>query len=168
MNACPRIKLGFVSGVFGIQGWIKIYSDTDPWDNILDFDSWLLGGKNQVERFFIEAGGRHGKAIVAKLAGIDTRDEAARLIGREIFVNRVDLPELQENKFYWTDLVGLNVVTVDGIGLGVVDDMMETGAHDVLVVRGDRERLIPFVLDRIVRSVDLEQKCMVVAWDPDF
>lgn len=157
-----------MSGVFGIKGWIKVYSYTEPGDNILKFASWLLGGNDQPERFSVEDGGWRGKTIVAKLGGIDTRDEATKVVGRGIFVERAELPELPENEFYWADLVGLNVFNEDGICFGVVDSLMETGANDVLLVRGDRERLIPFVQKQIVKSVDIENRRLVVGWDPDF
>jgi 16S rRNA processing protein RimM len=168
LDACSEIRLGTVSGAYGIKGWIKVHSYTEPGDNILDFASWLLDGHDPSERFSVEDGGCHGKTIVAKLGGIDTRDDAAKLVGRGIFVERTELPELPENQFYWADLVGLNVFNEEGVCFGVVDCLMETGANDVLLVRGERERLIPFVQQQIVKSVELGQRRLVVAWDPDF
>ncbi|MCI0733318.1 MAG: ribosome maturation factor RimM [Methylococcaceae bacterium] len=157
-----------MSGVFGIKGWIKVYSFTEPTDNILRYGSWLLGANDQPERFLVEDGGWHGKTIVAKLRGIDTRDAAAKVVGCGIFVERAELPELPENEFYWADLVGLHVFNEDGVCFGVVDSLMETGANDVLLVRGDRERLIPFVHKQIVKSVDIKNRRLVVVWDSDF
>ncbi|MGH8558114.1 MAG: ribosome maturation factor RimM [Methylococcales bacterium] len=168
MSDNPGINLGYVSGVYGIKGWIKVYSHTNPRDNILRFPSWLLGADDELKRFSVEEGKWHGKTAVVKLAGIDTREDAARLVGRAIFVERDELPELPENEYYWADLVGLAVCTEDGVSLGLIEDLMETGANDVLVVRGDHERLIPFVQKEIVKLVDLEQRRMVVSWDPDF
>ncbi|MCI0653535.1 MAG: ribosome maturation factor RimM [Methylococcaceae bacterium] len=168
MSADPGIKLGVISGVYGIKGWIKVYSYTNPRDNILRFPSWLLGSDAELKRFSVEEGLWHGKTAVAKLAGIETRDEATRLVGRGIFIERAALPELPESEYYWADLVGLDVFTEAGVSLGLVEDLIETGANDVLVVQGDRERLIPFVQKEIVKSVDLDRRRMVVAWDPDF
>lgn len=168
MNACSGIKLGYVSGVFGVKGWVKVHSYTEPGDNIIRFASWLLGGDDQLKRFSVDRGGWHGKAIIAKLGGIDTRDDAAKFVGRGIFVERTDLPELQKDEFYWADLVGLKVFNEDSVCFGVIDRLIETGAHDVLVVRGDRERLVPFVQKDVVKSVDIEKGRLVVAWDPDF
>ena len=170
MIASPGVKLGYISGIYGIKGWIKVYSHTQPRDNIVKFPSWLLigGGAERPERFDIEDGGWRGKAIVAKLAGIDSRDDAATVVGSGIFVERAELPELSEKEFYWADLVGLVVFTEDGVSLGRVEDLIETGANDVLVVIGERERLIPFVQSQIVKSVRVEQGVIVVDWDPDF
>lgn len=119
-------------------------------------------------RYPVIAGGQHGKSIIAKLDGIDTREQAAGLVGQEIFIERAELPELPENQYYWVDLVGLQVFTMEGDSLGVVDSLLETGAHDVLVVGGERERLIPFVPDTFVKSVDMAKGRILVAWDPDF
>lgn len=121
-----------------------------------------------MEQVALEDGGWRGKTLAVKIAEVDTREAAAALIGCSIFVERSNLPELPANEYYWTDLIGLDVLTEDGISLGLVEDMMETGANDVLVVRGEVERLIPFVLEQIVKSVDLEQRRLVVDWEPDF
>ena len=153
----------------GVRGWLKIFSYTEPRDNILKFPFWLVEcGVSQTGRFSLEDGGWRGKTLVAKLSGIDTREEAVSMIGRKIFVERAELPELSENQFYWVDLVGLMVFTEHGVSLGIIEDLLETGANDVMVVRGKRERLIPFVRDQVVKSVDLEQGRLVVSWDPDF
>lgn len=168
MTASPRIHLGYVSGVYGVQGWIKIFSYTAPRDKILVYPLWLLGSDQRLQRYSVENGRWQGKSIVVKLAGINTCDEAGQVVGRGIYIERSELPKLAGNEFYWADLVGLNVFTEDGDRLGIVDGVMETGANDVLVVRGDRERLIPFVRKQIVKSVDIERGRLVVAWDPDF
>ncbi|MGR9106092.1 MAG: ribosome maturation factor RimM [Gammaproteobacteria bacterium] len=165
----PGIEFGYVSGVYGTKGWIKIFSYTEPRENILGFPVWLLGnGADQPLRVSVEKGGWRGKSLVAKLAGVDTRDQAASLIGRVIFVNRAEFAELPADRYYWVDLVGLKVFTEDGRALGIIEGLLETGAHDVLIVRGDRERLIPFVLEYIVKSVDIEEGRLIAAWDPDF
>lgn len=168
MSANPGIKLGYVSGVYGIKGWIKVYSHTSPLDNILRFPSWQLGTGARTERFSVEDGKWHGKTTIAKLAGINTRDEALELVGYGIFVERAELPQLPENEYYWADLVGLDVFTDRGVSLGLIEKLLETGANDVLVVRGERERLIPFIQKEIVQLVDLKQRRVVVSWDPDF
>ena len=105
---------------------------------------------------------------VVILEGIADRDAAEALPGVEVAVWRDGLPALAEGEFYWSDLVGLTVATTEGVDLGVVDRMMETGANDVLVVKGERERLIPFLMDDVVRQVDLEAGHMEVDWDPEF
>ncbi len=145
-----------------------MFSYTEPRDNMLTYASWLVGSDGQLRKFEVENSRWNGKVMVAKLAGIQDRDESAELIGRGIFVDRVDFPELEHDEFYWADLIGLEVLTEDGVCLGRIEQLMETGANDVLVVRGDRERLIPFVLREVVKQVDLAQGRLIVDWMPDF
>ncbi|MGH8477064.1 MAG: ribosome maturation factor RimM [Methylococcales bacterium] len=167
MDAGP-VELGRVSGVWGIKGWIKVYSHTEARDNILKFPCWLVGADGELKGFSVEQGAWHGKTMLAKLAGIDTRDAAARLVGRGIFVERSALPGLPQGQYYWADLIGLEVFTEQGLCFGRVEDLLDTGANDVLIIRGDRERLIPFVQPEIVKSVNLDRQRIVVCWDPDF
>jgi 16S rRNA processing protein RimM len=108
-----------------------------------------------------------GDGLAAKLAGLEDRDAALRLKGLQIAVPRAALPPTQSNEYYWTDLLGMQVVTVQGVSLGTVDQMMETGANDVMVVAGERERLIPFIGD-VVKTVDLAARLITVDWDPEF
>ena len=113
-------------------------------------------------------GSRHGKGVVARLVGCDDRDQAQSLMGYEIGVYRDQLPETEPGEYYWNDLKGLKVVTLQGESLGIVDHLIETGANDVLVVKGERERLIPFVQDQVVTKVDLDNGEIQVDWDKDF
>ena len=111
----------------------------------------------------------HGKGLVVGLRDYTDRDQARSLIGLEIAVPRAELPAPEEGEYYWADLVGLKVETTEGQILGTVDHLIETGANDVLVVHGeDRERLIPFVADQVIRRVDLAAGLIQVDWDPDF
>jgi 16S rRNA processing protein RimM len=105
---------------------------------------------------------------VAKLATVNDRDEARVLVGADIAVDRCQLPALAKDEYYWNDLVGFDVVTQNGASLGRVTGLMETGANDVLVVSGDRERLVPFIRNRVVLEVDAEARRIEVDWDPDF
>lgn len=160
------IALGHIAGVHGIRGWVRVFSHTEPREAILDYRPWLLGDDGRhVEPL---EGARHGKTVIARLEGIGDRDQAERLVGQTIGVERRDLPELGEGQFYWADLIGLEVVLKGGESLGTVEDLMATGAHDVMVVRGDRERLIPFVLDRTVLAVHFESRRITVDWDVDY
>ena len=107
--------------------------------------------------------------VVAKLAGCNDRDAAEQLVGAEISIRRTQLPATTEpGEFYWTDLVGLRVQTVEGVDLGRIERLFETGANDVIVVQGERERLVPYVWEQVVRDVDLEAGVMHVDWDPEF
>lgn len=163
------VTLGRVSGVHGIQGWVKIHSETSPRENIVNYSPWHLLSEGRRETWKVNAGRRQGKTVVAKLAGCSDRDTAESLIGAEISVLRTQLPETtRPGEYYWADLVGLQVVTVDGVDLGHIERLFETGANDVIVVQGDRERLVPYVWQQVVREVDLEQRLMRVDWDPDF
>jgi 16S rRNA processing protein RimM len=119
------------------------------------------------QEYQLETGKPHGKGIIAKLAGIDDRDVAATFIDIDIAIPRDQLPELGKNEFYWTDLEGIKVVTIEGVELGLLDHLFETGANDVMVIKGERQRLLPYI-DQVVKRVDLEAGIMEVDWDPDF
>lgn len=161
-----RILLGHIAGVHGIRGWVKIHSCTDPRDAIFDYQPWLLG-EAAVATSVLE-GKAGGKYLLARLEGVNNRDDAEAVIGQKIEVGRDVLPKLDKCQFYWDDLVGLKVINQDGSALGNIADMLATGANDVMVVNGDRERLIPFVMDVYVSQVDLEQGFVKVDWDPEF
>ncbi len=160
--------MGRVSGLFGVSGWIKVFSHTEPREGILDYSPWYLKQQGVWQAHEIEAGHRQGRGVVAQLRGYDDRDQVAELIGCDIAVQREQLPELQENEYYWSDLQGLQVVNLEGVELGKVSHLFETGANDVVVVKGDRERLIPYTWGQAIRRVDLAAGLMVVDWDADF
>jgi 16S rRNA processing protein RimM len=160
------IPLGHVSGVHGVQGWVKIHSLTEPREAIFDYQPWLLGDSREEVR--VSQGKKHGNRLIALFEDIDDREAAERLVNRPIAVYREQLPESEDGEFYWTDLEGLAVELADGTPLGTIDRMMATGANDVMVVKGERERLIPFVLEQYVQRVDLEHGVVVVDWDPEF
>lgn len=163
------VLLGRIVGVHGVRGEMKLESYTEPRTQIFRYRPWLLrsaSGERQIE------GGRghtHGKGLVAELPGVVDRDAAAALVGTEVWVARSVLPAPNPGEYYWSDLEGLEVVTVEGVPLGRVSHLIATGANDVLVVRdGERERLIPFLVDRFVTSVDMEHQRITVDWDPEF
>lgn len=161
-----RVPLGYISGVHGLGGWVKIHSWTRPREAIFDYQPWLLGSdRNPVN---VRQGRVQGKTLAAELPGVEDQEMARSLAGMEIAVYREQLPELTEGEFYWSDLVGLEVVTAGQVPLGRVTRLIETGANDVLVVEGDRERLIPFVNGRYIKRVDFDAGCIEVDWDPDF
>jgi 16S rRNA processing protein RimM len=163
------VTLGRISGLFGVRGWVKVYSDTRPRTGILEYTPWLLQRHGVWVEFPVAAGKPHGDGIIARLQGIADRDAAAALVGCPIAVRRDQLPQTTAaGEYYWTDLEGLRVVTEQGIELGRVAYLFETGANDVMVVQGERERLIPYVWEEVVRKVDLEQGVIRVDWDPDF
>lgn len=165
-----RVIVGKITGVFGIRGWVKIYSYTEPATNILRYSPWQLEKNGQWHTIEVQEGQEHGKGLVAHLKNYDDRDQVAPWIGSEIAVDREQLPRIQADEYYWTDLIGLTVMTPHGEILGIVDHLLETKANDVLVVRGEdkTEHLIPFVLDEFILKVDLTAKILSVNWDATF
>ncbi|WP_024299969.1 ribosome maturation factor RimM [Methylomicrobium lacus] len=162
------VDVGKISGVFGIKGWVKIFSYTSPKENILNYSPWLLIKKGETKTVEIVSGHLQGGGIVAQIKGVDDRSQAEALVGWEIFIRREQLPATSEGEYYWSDLIGLEVVTTDGVVLGVVDNLLETGANDVLIVKGERERAVPFIKGQVIVKVDREGGCIVVDWDPEF
>jgi len=162
------LKLGKISGVFGVKGWLKIYANTDKKEDILSYKPWYVERNNVRQAVKIKAGKPHGKTVIAQFEGVDDRNEAERWVGCDIYMAPDQLPTLKKGEFYWSDLIGLTVTSVSGDKFGVINHMLETGANDVIVVKGERERLIPFVMDQVVKSVDLVERQMVVDWDADF
>lgn len=163
------VELGHVAGVLGVKGWLRVHSYTDPRDNIFDYTTWnLVGDDRSTKPYSVEDSRRQGKALVVKLKGVEDRDQASALLNSVIAVQRHELPQVEAGVYYWTDLEGLTVVNTAGAVLGKVARLIPTGAHDVMVVEGDEERLIPFVSEEVVKSVELEQQRIVVAWDSDY
>ena len=163
------VLLGRIVGVHGVRGELKLESYTDPRMRIFRYQPWLLGTGSGVVQVAGCHGRAQGKGIVATLPGIDDRDAAAALVGSEIRVARAALPPAAPGEYYWADLEGLEVVTIQGVPLGRVSHLVATGANDVLVVRdGVRERLVPFLPGQFVTEVDLQGGRVVVDWDPEF
>ena len=144
-----------------------MYSYTEPREAVLNYDRWLLSGNNGWQEATVAEGQRHGKTVIVRINGYDDRDQAAGLIGTEIGVPRDELPETDSDHYYWSDLEGLSVVHRDGTELGKVDHLLETGANDVMVVKGETERLVPFVMDKVVLGVDLAKGEIRVDWEWD-
>ena len=167
-GADDLVVVGRVTTVFGVRGAVKVHSLTDPPGNLCDYRPWHLGREDDWKEQSPRSVREHGRGLVAEFDGVVDRDQAMGLVGREIAVPRSELPETDEDEFYWVDLVGLRVVTTDGRELGRVDHLIETGANDVLVVQGERERLIPFLPGQVVTAVRPEDGLMEVDWDPDF
>ena len=170
-----KLIVGKISGVYGVKGWVKVYSDTDPREGIVEYNPWYLQqgghGKGAWREVRVEQGKRHARTVIAKLAGIDDRDAALLLTGSVIAIRPEQLQALQEDEYYWRDLIGLRVMNREGIELGTVKHLMETGANDVLVVRVDEtgeEQLVPWTPGHAVIEVDLERGHILVDWDAEF
>lgn len=178
MSASPAaaedlIVLGKIYSVHGVRGEVKVYSFTDPIDNLLDYPRWTLRRDGQSRQVDLASGRLQGKVLVVKIKGLDDREEARSFSGYDICVPRSLLPALDDGEFYWLQLQGLKVIDLQGQLLGKIDHLLETGANDVMVVRpcagslDDRERLLPYT-DQCVQSVDLQAAEMRVDWDADF
>lgn len=161
------VVLGRISGLFGVKGWVRIHSYTDPREAILSYPRWLLKRGGRWRALELLEGKRHGNSVIARLEGIEDRDEAAELVNAEVGIERRDLPPPRTGEYYWTDLTGLEVVHTDGKVLGTVAYLLETGANDVLVVQGEREILIPFLQEDVIRHVDLAAGVINVDWKWD-
>jgi 16S rRNA processing protein RimM len=168
MSDDEMIVMGRISGLFGVRGWVKVYSHTSPREGILGYKTWYLERDGGWQAHRVTAGHAQGKGVVVKLAGFDDRDRAVALIDVQIGIRREQLPQLQPGEYYWRDLEGLRVENLEGVDLGVVSHLFETGANDVLVVKGERERLIPYTQGIAVKEVDLQSGRILVDWDPDF
>jgi len=160
------VPLGHISGVHGVRGWVKIHSLTEPREAIFEYQPWLLG--ESLEEVRILQGKKHGSRLIALFENTNDRETAEVLVTTPIAAYRDQLPETEDGEYYWMDLVGLAVKLEDGTVLGEVSNLLATGANDVMVVKGDRERLVPFVQGQYVKQVDLENGVIVVDWDPDF
>ena len=161
------VVLGQISGLFGVKGWVKIHSYTEPREAILDYVDWQVGQEDDWRSAELAEGKRHGKTVIARLAGIDDRDVAAEYVNALISVPRSKMPATADGEYYWSDLEGLQVVRKDGKQLGQVAHLLETGANDVLVVRGDQEVLIPYIAGDVIEDVDLAAGVIRVNWEWD-
>ena len=156
--------MGRIVGLFGVRGWVKVYSHTRPPEAILKYGPWLLQSAGQWREIELKEGRKQGKGIVANLENISDRDSAQGLVGSDIAVPLTRLPALPENEYYWAQLEGLHVHDTAGKTLGKVSYLFETGANDVIVVKGEQERLLPFI-GEVIKQVDLDAGVIVVDWD---
>lgn len=163
--------MGRVAAPYAVKGWIKVQPFTEYLDSLLDYETWWLGHaegpKAGWREYRVVEGKVHGQTLLAQLEGVDDRNASEALKGLDVAVDRSAFPAADEDEYYWDDLIGLDVVNTGGVALGKVEGLLETGAHDVLRVKGGQERLIPFV-DAYVREVDLEGKRILVEWSADW
>jgi 16S rRNA processing protein RimM len=167
-NQQKWVTLGRVSGVFGVKGWLKVQSYTEPSDNIAGFGVLTLRLNSADGRFEVEESHSRAGSVAVKLRGIDDRDRARDWVGAEIVVERERLPPARPGEHYWADLEGLEVVDMAGVVLGRVECLLATGANDVLVLGGAPQRLIPFIAGSVVKDVDFGVGRIVVDWSPDY
>lgn len=170
VSAVDRLVLvGRIVGLHGVSGEVKLESYTEPRTQIFRYQPWLLKSPAGSSEISGSRGRAQGKGIVATLPDVQDRDRATTLVGSEIWVRRSALPAANAGQYYWVDLEGLEVVTLEGVTLGRISHLLATGANDVMVVRNEeRERLLPFILDQYVKTVDFEASRVTVDWDPEF
>ena len=161
------VCVGYIIGAQGVKGSVRVFSDTSPRENIVNYNPWLVEIDDRLEEIGVN-GRLQGKNVVADLTGVHDREQASNLAGSKIYILQNQLPDLEKGEYYWSDLIGLQVESMQAETLGTIESMIETGADDVMVLRGDRERLIPFVLNEIVREIDLSNNRMVVDWQADY
>lgn len=169
------IVLGKLGSSYGVKGWMKITAYTDSVEGIFDYSPWLLCEQGQWREVKVTQWRYQGKAIVAHLDGVDDMDKAQSLTNCEIAIYPEQMSKLPENEFYWRDLIGCEVINTNGYNMGKVEQIVETGSNDVLLVKanvkdafGKGERMIPFVTEQFITNVDISAKQILVEWDPDF
>ncbi|MFC4698857.1 ribosome maturation factor RimM [Glaciecola siphonariae] len=169
--ASDTLIVGKIGAPYGVKGWVKINSFTQNAESIFDYEPWKLGTNQSVQ---VDQWRFHSKALVAKLVGVETREDAELIKNLDISISSSQLPEL-ENDFYWKDLIGMKVITDKGYDLGTVKELFETGSNDVMMVKanpndgfGQKERLLPFIFDQVVVEVDKQGNTIKVDWDPAF
>ena len=162
-----KLLVGKINGFFGLQGWVKVFSYTKPRVNILNYSPWSIDVDGELQKIEIKNGREQSKTIVAHISGIDTREDSQKLIGKDIYIDKEQLPELNEDQYYWHELIGFTVLNQNKESLGLVDYFVETGANNVLVVKGKKEHWIPYIEPYLV-SVDSKKKEIFVDWDKDF
>lgn len=153
---------------YGVKGWLHITTYTAQPENLLGYLPWYVHRQGTWQPLELVSGRCHGKGLVVQLAGCNSRDAAEALKGLEVGVYRDQLPGSGNDEYYWRDLVGLQVITKEGRVLGIVDHLIETGANDVLVVKGEQECLVPFIQGQVVEAVDFETREIRVDWDPEY
>jgi 16S rRNA processing protein RimM len=165
------IPVGKISGAFGVQGWMKIFSFTEPRNNILKYSPIYISRKGSWVEVKVSGGRVQGKGVVMGLENVIDRDQVLALIGSELAIKKSQLKPTSKDEFYWSDLIGLTVVNLNDEQLGEVTSLLETGANDVLVVQNKQtntEQLIPFVMEQVVQLVDIDTKVIKVDWELDY
>ena len=174
-SASDTLVIGIIGAPYGVKGWVKITSHTHDLDGVFAYTPWLLGQVEESKDYVVDQWRTHNKGLVAKLIGVDDRDDAEGIKNLEISIKAAMLPELDDSDVYWRELVGMQVVTDKGYNLGVIKELFETGANDVLLVKanlndafGQKERMVPYLLDQVIKQVDRQANTVTVDWDPAF
>ncbi len=177
-NPEKLITVGSISAVYGVKGWVKVYSHTNPMENILNYKHWIIDRNGRVETVEIDQGRRHGKGLIAHIVGCNDRELARSYCNSQIMITADEMPTIADDEIYWHQLENLDVFTRtqagDNVLLGKISHLMETGANDVLVIHPSkgsmdkRERLVPWLIDQVVLEVNPEKGFIRIDWDPEF
>ena len=164
-----RVIIGKINGLYGVHGGLKVYSYTQPREQIFAYQPWWVKINDTWVSKQISSRHDKGKGLLVFLEGITDTDQARSLLGSDITVIREQLASLADGEFYWCDLIHLELIDTQGNLLGKIVDMQETGANDVMVVlQGERKFLVPWVMDKVVRQVDLKTGRVYVDWIPEY
>jgi 16S rRNA processing protein RimM len=163
------VMMGRVIAPYGVLGWLKIHPDTQEFEGLLEYETWWIGKDNDWRELAVMNAKVHNDLLVVKLQGIDDRDAAVACKGKQIAVPRALLPKLENDEYYWSDLIGLSVKNLQNADFGKIIDVFATGANDVIVAKSEAgvERLMPYIKD-VILAVDMAAKTMLVDWDSDF
>lgn len=163
----PRIILGKFGQSYGIKGWLRVHSATSPPDNILRYIPWQIEHQGSWRVVEVTGSKLQGKHILVKLAECDTPEQAKNFTNDPIAIEHNQLPALPPGEYYWSDLIGLRVFNQQGVDFGIVDSLFETGSNDVLIITGNRRRLLPYTT-AVIQHIDLTHRQILVDWDADF
>ena len=162
------VVMGKVLAPYGVNGWVKVYSFTEKLESFLTYKKLYLSKdqKNWLE-INVKEIKLHGKKIIANFSEIADRTQAENYKNYLIGVPKDYLPQLNEDQHYWNDLIGFEVLNLQNVSFGLVNTYIETGANDVIVVKGDKERLIPYTSMTVLKIDTIKDK-IIVDWDEDF
>lgn len=174
-KASDTLVIAKIGAPYGVKGWFKVTTYTDEPENVFSYSPWLISQTSGSQSYLVEKWRWHNSGLIVKLQDVDSRDAADSLKNLEVGVTTEQLPPLQEDDFYWRELIGMQVTTEQGYNLGTVSDMFETGANDVLIVKanvndafGQKQRMIPYLYGQVIKSVDKQAQMIEVDWDPGF
>lgn len=162
------VIVGKIASPYGVKGWLKIISFTDPPENILNYQPWFLWKNQKSQEMVVINSQKQVDRFTVHFQGINDPETARLYSNAEIYVDREQLPSLPPDEYYWTDLEGLEVINNQNESLGKVDHVLATGSNDVLVIQGEKRHLIPFLPKDVILKVDLEAKVILVDWDAEF
>ncbi len=162
------LLVGKINGIFGVQGWIKIFSHTEPIANICKYIPLYTKSKDKFTKLNIANCKLHSKTIIAKIDAIDDCDKARELLGLAIYIDKLQLPKTNNNEYYYSDLINMAVVNKNNEDFGLVSYLFDNSAHVVLVTKDDEnEYLIPFI-DPFIVDINIINKVITVDWGKDY